>query len=146
MKSDMFPEQAEFFLWHSIHVKDKFYLNFSSKKVGYQKLILSVFISKTWNYNEFTNKNWKINFWYPTFLKKNWDRICLWHVLWSATKKISLFWEHVTFHHLCLLQGIYVKYLLLPIHFEKYQEIQIYKVHTSKIWTCSWSLLFKKVH
>ena len=42
----MFPEQAEFFLWHSIHVKDKFYLNFSSKKVGYQKLILSVFISK----------------------------------------------------------------------------------------------------
>ena len=53
MKSDMFPEQAEFFLWHSIHVKDKFYLNFSSKKVGYQKLILSIFISKTLNYNEF---------------------------------------------------------------------------------------------
>ena len=42
----MFPEQAEFFLWHSINVKDKFYLNFSSKKVGYQKLILSVLISK----------------------------------------------------------------------------------------------------
>ena len=24
-------------------------------------------------------------------------------------KKFSLFWEHVTFHNLCLLQGIYVK-------------------------------------
>ena len=23
-------------------------------------------------------------------------------------KKFSLFWEHVTFHNLCLLQGIYV--------------------------------------
>ena len=38
--------KLNFFLWHSIHVKDKFYLNFSSKKVGYQKLILSVLISK----------------------------------------------------------------------------------------------------
>ena len=25
------------------------------------------------------------------------------------SKKFSLFWEHVTFHNLCLLQGMYVK-------------------------------------
>ena len=51
--------KLNFFLWHSIHVKDKFYLNFSSKKVGYQKLILSVFISKFIIISGFTNKNWQ---------------------------------------------------------------------------------------
>ena len=28
-------------------------------------------------------------------------------------KKFSLFWEHVTFHNLCLLQGIFVKGMFL---------------------------------
>ena len=42
VKSDMFPEQAKFFCGTP----------YMSKKVGYQKLILSVFISKFIIYNK----------------------------------------------------------------------------------------------
>ena len=37
-------------------------------------------------------------------------------------KKFSLFWEHVTFHNLCLLQGIYVNHKTFQL-FSEYIEL-----------------------
>ena len=49
--------------------------------------------------------------------------------VWSATKKISLFWEHATFHNLCLLQGLFKK----MIYFFLLSNEQTYTYPKSKM-------------